>query len=115
LGRLLARGVFGRFTFHALRVGDAIELFSPESFGLNEDWDDLRKAYRAIGGKHPTGVKRPDFKKWLRDEKGARISTKTVDQAVRSLDALSDDLLGLLHAIENAVGLADLARHGATG
>ncbi len=105
--RLITRNIFDRFHFHAIPVGDVIELLPPAAFGLTESWNDLRAEHRAID---PRTGGRPSFKDWLHAEKSARISTPAVQRGIETLDSLSKELLEILHAIETSVGHADLDR-----
>lgn len=94
LERCIDRHVLHRVHFHGLAVGDIVETLPHTSFGLTEPWPALRSQYPGLRGE--------DFKAWLKREKSASISVRTIRSALASLDALSGDLVALLAAVEAA-------------
>jgi hypothetical protein len=75
---------------------DIIEYLPVSVFGLEEDWDVLRMAFEA-------NRTRVDFKSWLREEKGARISVERVRAGAAELDSFPDDLLRVMSKVSRLV------------
>jgi hypothetical protein len=76
-----------------LKKPDIIQYVPASSFGLSAEWSTLFDEYR-------TASPQTSFKEWLRNEKGARISARSVREAFEALPSLDDDLAAVLMLIE---------------
>jgi hypothetical protein len=76
-----------------LKKPDIIQYVPASSFGLSAEWSTLFDEYR-------TASPQTSFKEWLRNEKGARISARSVREAFEELPSLDDDLAAVLMLIE---------------
>jgi hypothetical protein len=79
---------------------DIIEYFEPQDFGLRDSsWEELVREWKKAPGR------RTDFKTWLRQSKGARISEKGLAKLASrtSWESAHDDFRTLDHVISEAV------------
>ena len=92
LQRAIETNNFGRVAFCGLSKQDIIEYLPPQSFDLTENWNALRKEFVQFGAGR-------DFKKFLIEDKNARISSQRIQNGVDSLDEIPDDLAQIVRKI----------------
>ena len=89
LQRAIHTGNLNRLTLRGLQRGDIIEYLPPEAFGLAEEWQQLRSEHLTYGA-------RRDFKSFLREDKAARISERTIREAVENLTSIHPELASII-------------------
>lgn len=93
-----------RLVIQGFSKRDIIEFLPVRSLvpgGAN--WDELYKDWVEVRAKAPD---RLDFKDWLRQSKGASISTSTITAAAHDLDAVPEEIVNVLRACQLAAGQA---------
>jgi len=93
--RCIAEGKQDRVHAYGLREPDILDYLPVESFVKTKkrrSWDGLRTEFGLVAAK--------DFKKWLSTQYGAAFDDQTVISAVAKMDAIPDDLIGLLRYCE---------------
>lgn len=95
LERCTERRLLDRFHVYGLEKKDVIEYLPSVAFGLSESWEQLREDYAQFRSEP-----KPQFKEWLKTERGAEISTRRIRSAFDSLDSIDEELLNLLNEIE---------------
>jgi energy-coupling factor transporter ATP-binding protein EcfA2 len=89
LQRAIYTGNIDRLSLRGLKRGDIIEYLPPEAFGLAEEWQELRSEHLKYGA-------RRDFKSFLREDKAARISERTIGEAMNNLTSIPSELASLI-------------------
>jgi hypothetical protein len=96
--RAIDNGRVSRLHVFGFSVHDIIMLFSPEKFGLSLSWDELGKEFKSHG------VKGQNFKTFLREKHGAKISVSHLTKVIESLDqGWPEELLSLGNKISEIV------------
>ena len=87
------RGLSSRLTFLGLSKPDIIEYLPVDSFVPGSTWPALVNEWKRSA--QPRS-RRPDFKKWLREVKGAKVSASSLRSAAERADTIPEDVTRVL-------------------